>query len=386
MFIRPFIFAASILAGASAIAACDDSTAAPHVPPPPAASVSLDWTQRTGTLVASGRLSPLAAGRVYAAVTVAQYRAAKAAGLGPVQGGATYDARLGAVAAASVQVLSFLFPTAADSLGRMLAAQAAAGSGDKQAEFARGVALGRAAGDVMIDRLKNDGFTRAWTGTAQTGSGIWVPVTLPPAGGTLGSVTPYLLQSGSQFRPAAPPAFGSAAFNTDLNEVVQFSKNRTPAQLDLAKSWDYSAGTTTAVGYWNKAAAEYVAAKQLDELSAARVFAVMHAAVFDAQIACWDAKYQYWMARPYEASSEISTALAPPNHPSFPSGHSCVSAAAARVLEEFFPDQAAHLNALVTDAGMSRIYAGIHYRFDINGGQQLGRAVASWAIAHSGSL
>jgi hypothetical protein len=385
MFLRPFIIASAVSLGA-ALAACDDTTSVPQIPPAPAASVSLDWMQRTGVLVASNRLSPLAAGRVYAAVSVAQYRAAKTAGLGPVQGEATYDARLGAVTGASVQILSFLFPAAADSLGRMLAAQLASGSGDKQAEFARGVAAGRKTGDEIIERAKNDGFTRAWTGSAPKGTGIWVPVTTPPSGITLGSVTPYFLQSGAQFRPATPPAFGSGAFNADLNEVLQFSKNRTPAQIELAKSWDYSAGTTTAVGYWNKTASQYVADKRLDDLQAAQVFALTHTAVFDAQIACWDAKYHYWLSRPYEASAEISTVLAPPNHPSFPSGHSCVSASAARVLAHFFPDRALTLEGLVSDAGMSRVFAGIHYRFDITAGQQLGKSVAEWVLAHAGSL
>jgi len=103
--------------------------------------------------------------------------------------------------------------------------------------------------------------------------------------------------------------------------------------------------------------------------------------VYDAQIACWDAKYQYWLLRPYQASTEISTVLAPPNHPTFPSGHSCVSSSAARVLQEFFPNHTSDLNALVAEAGMSRVYAGIHFRFDITAGQLLGKQVAELAIS-----
>ena len=371
MFIRAILIAGTLSIGAMSIAACDDGGPI-VIPPPPAASVSLDWLQRTGTLVASARMNPLAAGRVYAAVSVAQFKAAEAADVGPIATGTPHDARLGAIAGASVQVLSFLFPAAADSLGRTLA--------NGSAEFMRGVAIGRAAGDQLVTRIKNDGFSKPWTGTAPTGTGIWTPVTNPPAGILLGSVTPYFLTSGSQFRPTAP-AYGSAAFNTDLNEVVQFAKNRTAEQIAMAKQWDYAAGTTTAVGYWNKAAVDYIAGTDMDELEATRVLALMHAAVFDAQIACWDAKYHYWMARPYQASTEVATVLPPPNHPAFPSGHSCVSASAARVLQEFFPDKTTELTKLVTEAGMSRIYAGIHYRFDINAGQQLGKSVAELAIA-----
>lgn len=373
---KSFIFAASLSLGILSIASCDDSSAAPIViTPPPAAAVSVNWQERAGGLIAGARMSPLAAGRVYAAVSVAQYRAARAVEPASISGDAAYDARLGAVAGASVQVLAYLFPAAADSLTRTLSTL--------QGEFARGAAIGRTHGDATVERLKNDGFTRAWTGTAPTGPGMWVPVTSPPAGATLGSVTPWFLQSGSQFRPAPPPAYGSAAFNADLNEVVQFTKNRTADQLALARGWDYAAGTTTPVGYWNKTALDIIASKQLDDLEATRVLSLMHAAVFDAEIACWDAKYQYWTIRPYQANTEVAMALGAPNHPAYPSGHSCVSASAARVLQEFFPERTAELNKLVSDAGMSRIYAGIHYRFDVTAGQNLGKAVAEWAINHN---
>ena len=382
MSIRCFLIAATVAFGPVTTAGCDDATA-PR-PPAPAATASLSWLDQTGSLIAAGRMNPLAAGRVYAAVSVAQYRAAKAAA--PLVGVTGYEARTGAVAAASAQVLSFLFPAAADSLGRALAALGAAYTGSAQVEFARGVTIGKAVGDEMVARVKADGFTRAWTGSAPTGTGIWTPVTSPPSGVMLGSVTPYFLTSGSQFRPAAPPAYGSAAFEADLNEVLQFGQNRTNEQIALAKAWDYSAGTTTAVGYWSKAAAEHIAQKGMDELDATRVFGLMHAAVFDAQIACWDAKYHYWLARPYQANTAITTVLPAPNHPSYPSGHSCVGSSAARVLGEFFPEKKADLAKLVSDAGMSRIYAGIHYRFDVTTGQQLGTSVAEWVLGRSNSL
>jgi membrane-associated phospholipid phosphatase len=71
-----------------------------------------------------------------------------------------------------------------------------------------------------------------------------------------------------------------------------------------------------------------------------------------------------------------------PNHPSYPSGHSCVSAAAAEVLKSIFPAKAATLDQQVAEAGMSRVFAGIHYRFDVAAGQALGRSVAQWAMMY----
>ncbi|HEY0673742.1 MAG TPA: vanadium-dependent haloperoxidase [Longimicrobiales bacterium] len=360
----------------------------------PAASATLGWQAQARSLVAANRLSPLAAGRIHAALGLAQHAAVlsvdesefsqlERGGYG-AGGRALFEARRGAVAGASAQVLAFFFPAAAAAIDQTLANMGDAGAGGVHPEYRRGVASGRAAADVVIERCRNDGFTRPWQGPAPTGPGIWIPGSLPPAGGTLGGVTPHFLNSGAQFRPAPPPAFGSAAFDAAVQEVVLVTQNRTPQELAIARLWDYAAGTPTPVGYWNSKASEYVVQNDLDDAAAARVFGLMHAAMFDALIGCWDAKYYYWTIRPYQASSAVALALGAPNHPSYPSGHSCVSSSAGRVLAHFFPDRAAELDALVTEAGLSRVYAGIHYLFDVTAGQQLGRAVADWALANSG--
>ena len=90
--------------------------------------------------------------------------------------------------------------------------------------------------------------------------------------------------------------------------------------------------------------------------------------------------------RPHQAASQLTTLFAVPNHPSYPSGHSCISSSAARVLEHFFPAHSAELDNLVNDAGLSRMYAGIHYRFDVVAGKTLGQAVADWAIGNEEKL
>ena len=103
------------------------------------------------------------------------------------------------------------------------------------------------------------------------------------------------------------------------------------------------------------------------------------ATMADAGIGCWDAKLTYWLIRPWKADVAITVvpAVGMPNHPSYPSGHSCVSASAAEVLSAFFPEERADLDAKVIEAGLSRMYAGIHYRFDIEAGQALGRSLSS---------
>ena len=377
--------------------ACAEDTAAPSsraatVAPIPTGLISLEWQQEARNLVAANRLSPLAGGRVYAALGVAQHGAIKKVDLllpsdpaepdmGYGQGGRRqFEARRGAVAGASARVLGFLFPAAAPALDQKVIDQGNA-EGQTHAQFTRGVGIGRNAGDAMVEHLQADGFTRPSTGSVPVGPGLWIPNALPPAGGTLGQVTPYFMSTGAQFRPAPPPAFGSAAFNTDLNEVLTRTQNRTPAELALAIQWDYPAGTPTPLGYWNGVAAGYVGASTMDERAATEVFSLMHAAMFDALIGCWDAKYYYWTLRPTQANSAISLAFALPNHPSYPSGHSCISAAAGRILANYFPDKSAELDGWVNDAGLSRIVAGIHYRFDITAGQALGRSIADLAIS-----
>ena len=357
---------------------------------------SLGWQEQARTLVASNNLSPLAATRVYAALSVAQYRAILAteardpdgqlAANGIGSGGrSALEEQRGAIAQASAQVLSFLFPAAAQSLGQRVQREGEAGPGNVHPQFTRGRDIGRIAGDAMVDRLRADRFTAPWTGTVPVGPGMWI-ANGPPAGPTFGGVVPYLLTSGSQFRPGPPPAFGSPAFLTDLEQIRTLSLTRTPEQLATAIYWNFPTGTFTPPGYWNLAAADYIEAHGLNESAATHAFALMHAAMMDAVIGCWDAKYFYWMIRPSQATTGITLPIGLPNHPSYPSGHSCVSAAAATVLKELFPDRTTELDTWVREAGLSRMYGGIHYQFDITAGQNLGRAVAEWAIAHAAGL
>ncbi len=353
--------------------------------------VSLDWQAQARTLVAGANMSPLAAARVYAALSVAQYGAvmatddADADGTVPANGvGAggrsALESHRGAVAGASAQVLTFFFPAAAASLEQRVTAEGETGPGNVHPDFTRGVATGRGVGDQIVLRAKGDHFTAPWTGTVPTGPGLWI-ANGPPAGATLGGMTPYLLTSGSQFRAPPPPAFGSPAFLTDLAEIKNLSVTRTPAQTATALYWNFGTGTFTPPGYWDLTAANYITTHGLDERAATHALALTTTAMMDALIGCWDSKYYYWVMRPVQVDPTITMTYGLPNHPSYPSGHSCSSAAAATVLTSLFPDKASELAGWVTDAGLSRMYGGIHYRFDITAGANLGTAVAQWAIA-----
>jgi membrane-associated phospholipid phosphatase len=195
------------------------------------------------------------------------------------------------------------------------------------------------------------------------------------------------MTSADQFRPGPPPAFGGAAFNAALAEIRQLSDTRTPRQTEIAAYWALSNGTPTTAGFWLDVASQGIAEHGLSEREATHLYALLSATMFDAQIGCWDAKLTYWLIRPWKADLAISVvaAVGKPNHPSYPSGHSCLSASGAEVLKLFFPEKSAQLDAMVIEAGLSRMYGGIHYRFDIDAGQTLGRSVGQFTIAADAS-
>jgi hypothetical protein len=185
------------------------------------------------------------------------------------------------------------------------------------------------------------------------------------------------MESGDQFRPGPPPAFGTPEFLAALEEVRHFSDNRTADQLRIAKFW----AMPTVAAFWNAEASNRIVRYHLNERRAAYVLAIMHMAAMDANIACHDAKYTYWLIRPYRADSAITTPIPRPNHPSYPSNHACMSGASAYVLGALFPADAERLAAMADEAGESRLYAGIHYRFDKNAGLGIGRQVADLALS-----
>jgi hypothetical protein len=366
---------------------------------------SVGWQAQGRALVMARSLSPIVGVRVYALLGVSQYGAVVNADeqLDADGGRSQFEARRGAVAGASATMLLSLFTTHADTvaLNQRLLDEGNAGPGGVHPFFTRGVAVGRAFGEAMKTWASADGFSRpacttgpqsstCWPGAYPVpGVGVWISAAgVPPAGPQFGAMTPYFLTSPGEFHPLPPPAFGSPAFLTDLAEVSSYSltdASRTAGQLADAVDLNLNVGSITPLGKWDEMATDFIGDRGFDEREAAHVFALTNAAAMDATIGCWEAKYTFYYMRPWAANALItSLPIGKPNHPSYPSGHSCVSAAAADVLKAFFPEpeHVAALEDLVIRNGMSRIYAGIHYRFDITAGQTLGRAIAAAAIAY----
>ncbi|MEJ7809320.1 MAG: vanadium-dependent haloperoxidase [Gemmatimonadaceae bacterium] len=344
---------------------------------------SIEWNEVARGLVAKNLSNVFVAFRAYATLSVAQYDAVLAAERASSEG--NYVSRRAAVAAASAQALRYIYPADSATLRALLRQQVGspewleAGGTDA----ATGETVGRRAGEQAVDRAMTDGYFAPWTGTVPAGDGFWFSSANPPAppgGAVIGQARTFFLTSGDQFRPPPPPAFGSPEFLAALTEVRQVSDTRTRVQDSIAKFWAFGAGTFHPPGYWNLEASTLAGRERWSERRTAHLLALMNMVAMDAIIASHDAKYAYWLIRPWQADPAITLSVPAPNFPSYPANHATISAAMAEVLAAAFPGQAARLRELADQAAMSRLYGGIHYRFDNDAGLQLGRAIARYAL------
>lgn len=148
----------------------------------------------------------------------------------------------------------------------------------------------------------------------------------------------------------------------------------------IANYWQDGLGTYTPPGHWNKIAKDYIIEYKENPLRTARVFAYLNMAMMDAGISCWDAKYYYHYPRPIQQIPGFKTIAGTPNFPSYTSGHSVFSASAAEVLAYLYPTQATQFRAWAEEAAVSRIYGGIHWRFDAEVGLNQGKKVAEYTV------
>jgi membrane-associated phospholipid phosphatase len=277
--------------------------------------------------------------------------------------------------------------------------------------------VGQEVARQILEWRSTDGSDRVVTYTPGTDPGDWQPTppaNLPALAPQWPDVTPFAMTSGSQFRPAAPPALDSAEYAAAFNEVQSLgradSTTRTEEQTQIARFWNDGLGTAFAPGYWNRIAQDVATEQGLGLVSEAHLFALLNIATADALISCWDAKYAYSFWRPVTAiraadtdgnpDTEPDTSWSPllvtPNFPSYTSAHSTVSGAAAEVLTAEFGDHYQFtvsavsvsytrsfdsFEAAAAEAGRSRIYGGIHYTFDNINGLAVGGEVADYVIA-----
>ena len=378
-----------IVAGAIA-SACTDAPARVMQPTTPQLdavkfwedNATTRWNRRATELFGTTTLpnGQAAASRILTYLSIAQHRAALAAEAS--KDGSTHPSVSVAIGAASVVVLSQFYPLSAATLETQFDADLAAQGwpGRKNQDATSGEAVGRAVGAAVLAQAATDNYLAVVPPTQPPGPGKWVP--LPNPVRSLFGVRPFFLTSADQIRPGPPPAFGSAEYLAALAEIRGISDMRTTEQVSIAQTWAFGAAPFTA-GAENLIADQLLAEHHRSEKDAARILAYANAAAFDAQIACWDAKFFYYFIRPTQADPAITVAVPLPNHPSYPSGHACITGAIMSVLMDAFPSERDRLEEIIEIAGLSRMYGGIHYRFDIDAGGAIGRQAAALALAGS---
>lgn len=315
----------------------------------------------------------------------------------PVSSLPSYPSEDAVVAAASAVVLKAMFPGEVAYLDAKLAehrdSRLWAGM-NVESDLTAGLALGNAVAAKVMARAKTDGMSAAnnQTVTAAMIQGakergladVWVSQETParpPMLPNYGAVQTWNFDKATlvKLRPGPPPALNSPEFTTALDELKQINKSQTRDQARIANYWSDGAGSYTPPGHWHRTAANAAHDAQYSEVRMARTLALLGTTEMDAAIACWDAKYYYYYPRPQQFGVKTSVGL--PNFPSYASGHSTFSGAAAALLSSIFPDKAKDFDDEANEASISRIYGLIHYRFDSNEGLKHGKTIGSYAIA-----
>jgi membrane-associated phospholipid phosphatase len=298
----------------------------------------------------------------------------------------SYPSEHAAAAQAAASVLAFFLPGEAAKFQQMAEeagwSRVLAGV-QYPSDNDAGLALGRAVAEQVIARSMTDGSDAVWTGTVPTGPCVWVGSN--PGNAAAPGWKTLLLGSAGQFRPPAPPDCHSPEVTAEAATVKNFP--RTFVTNSKAFYWQMPEGLQT----WPyRYANTFMFEDGLDRNPprAARAYALIAAAQWDSFIASQDGKFTYWYLRPHMLDPTIVPLFPVPNFPSYPSNHSTFSASRAEILAYLFPTRADAMRALATEAGMSRIWAGIHYPMDNVAGNALGKSVAGvfidWA-EHDGS-
>ena len=278
-----------------------------------------------------------------------------------------------------------------------------------------GVATGEYVARVLIRERADDGFRVSvpYVPPDPPIPGVWIPTAqTPPLGTYMPNMEPFSLRRPSQFRPNGPPRLSSRRWARDYNEVKEIgsrtSTTRTPEQTLAARFWG-----EPPIQQVHGAFRRFIADHGLDVADASRFMAMNTVVEADALIACFDAKYHYAFWRPITAiragdtdgnpdtvadPSWLPLLPATPNHPEYPSAHSCATTGIGLTIARFLGtrsidltvpsltglgdrhfDNVSDLEYEVTNA---RVWGGIHYRTAIDDGSQIGTKVAHQVLAH----
>jgi len=271
--------------------------------------------------------------------------------------------------------------------------------------IAQSADFGKAVAAAVFNWAETDGYKDASKPfTVPTGDGFWKPV----APSTAGPATPYwgnnrnvVAGSLNNTQAPAPIAYSitpGSPFHNMVKEVYDASKSLTDDQKAMAIYWRDVPGVTSP-GHWVSILQQVIKKHHARLDKAVLAYALSGAAVNDALITCWKSKYQYFLLRPATYIRDImghtwDPYITTPGHPEYSSAHSALSGAAAAVIEKIFGNGGSFTDhtydylgfpsrpyqsimAIAEEAGLSRFYAGIHYKPSIDAGLNQGKKVAN---------
>jgi hypothetical protein len=377
------------------------------------ADVIMDWNAKADAIATEKQIPPVPHGRALSMLHVAMFEAVNTIERRYAPYKLTLSAdrstsKEAAAAAAAYDVLLAVYPDQKSDLDMALAASLS-GIPDTESK-SKGIELGQQAAAGVIALRANDGSAMQESYRPHTSPGVYVPTTVPVFSMT-GATTPWVMTSGSQFRPVPPPALDSETWTRDLNEIREIgarnSSKRTAEQTTIGRFWLLTGART-----YNPIVRQAAIARNMDVVDCARLFALTSIAGHDAYVAVFDAKFHYNLWRPITAVRNADTTSNPatpresswlplgetPMHPEYPCAHCITSAAVGAVLQNIVGDDFGEFSltsstapgvtrkwSRVQDYGdevaNARIYAGFHYRFSTEVGKDMGRKIGELTVA-----
>lgn len=411
-----------------ALSSCTETDQPPKAADDFTSEVASAWFDQLYDVVKTEAIAPPVASRIYGVTAVALYEAivpgsrenqslvGQLNGLSSVPQSHPNRKHWPTVAnAALATVVRGLFPIASQGSLNAINALEQAFAATFQSSvptpiYHRSVAQGQAVAEAVLTWAATDGFATLnnCPYTPPVGPGLWVP-TPPnfaphPLQPCWGELHPFVLTSGEECAPPPPPVYSNtltSVFYANALEVYDTTLTLTEEQQTIALYWADNPGVTgTPPGHWIAIVGQIARQHGLSLMAAAEAYARVGIAVADAFIGCWQAKYTYNLLRPVTYMRDVINPtwlplLVTPNFPSYTSGHSTQSGAAATVLTDLFgvmaftdtlfvdhglvPPQAPRtftsFDEAAAEAAVSRLYAGIHYPFDNNNGLAQGQCI-----------
>jgi hypothetical protein len=294
----------------------------------------------------------------------------------------SYPSEDAVVEGTAVEMLKLLFPGDQDFIQQKAEEHKRAriiSGANVRSDIEAGEALGRAVAQKFVTRARGD---RA--GAAAGNQVIWTKL---EADCKTRGETPWISLESPQrppmlplFRPGPPPAVGSQQMKDETEEIYQYVKNTTREQERIVQFWADGVATSTPPGHWDAIASADFITKNFSEVRWARNMALLNMSLMDAAIVCWDTKNYYYNPRPTQLNPAIKTLTGLPNFPSYISGHSTFSGAAAAILGHIIPGRATAYSAMAQEASMSRMYGGLHFRTDCQVGLVVGKNIGDFAV------